>query len=181
MKTRQQVFLALLTDGQKISIPLAPDGAENILFDLISLLIKTALGDVMAVSTGRGLEPIPRILMLRKTFITSPPSTRLTTMDWSTLWRRWRRFTPTLTGLFRFRAEVTLNSFVLTNVSTQEASLSASLQQLGKSRADLWQFAGLVALERALERANRACDLDDWARQQVSRKWRQQNLPSLFY
>ena len=40
----------------------------------------------------------------------------------------------------------------------QEASLAGSLQQLGKSRADLWQFAGLVALERALERANRACD-----------------------
>jgi len=50
----------------------------------------------------------------------------------------------------------------------QEASLSASLQQLGKSRADLWQFAGLVALERSLERANRACDLDYWGRQQVT-------------
>ena len=50
----------------------------------------------------------------------------------------------------------------------REASLAGSLQQLGKSRADLWQFAGLVALERALERANRACDLDKWARQQVS-------------
>lgn len=50
----------------------------------------------------------------------------------------------------------------------QEASLTGSLQQLGKSRADLWQFAGLVALERALERANRACDLDKWARQQVT-------------
>ena len=49
----------------------------------------------------------------------------------------------------------------------KEASLTGSLQQLGKSRADLWQFAGLVALERALERANRACDLDYWARQQV--------------
>ena len=47
--------------------------------------------------------------------------------------------------------------------------MSASLQQLGKSRADLWQFAGLVALERSLERANRACDLDYWARQQVRR------------
>ena len=45
--------------------------------------------------------------------------------------------------------------------------MEASLQQLGKSRADLWQFAGLVALERSLERANRACDLDKWARQQV--------------
>ena len=50
---------------------------------------------------------------------------------------------------------------------SQEASLSASLQELGKSRADLWQFAGLVALERSLERANRACDLDYWGRQQV--------------
>ena len=49
--------------------------------------------------------------------------------------------------------------------------MEASLQQLGKSRADLWQFAGLVALERSLERANRACDLDKWARQQVGRGW----------
>ena len=48
--------------------------------------------------------------------------------------------------------------------------MSASLQQLGKSRADLWQFAGLVALERSLERANRACDLDYWGRQQVRRR-----------
>ena len=36
----------------------------------------------------------------------------------------------------------------------QEAGLSASLQQLGKSRADLWQLAGLIALERSLERAH---------------------------
>jgi len=50
----------------------------------------------------------------------------------------------------------------------QEAGLTASLQQLGKSRADLWQLAGLVALERSLERANRACDLDYHARQQVT-------------
>lgn len=47
-------------------------------------------------------------------------------------------------------------------------SMNASLQQLGKSRADLWQLAGLVALERGLERANRACDLDFHARQQVT-------------
>ena len=50
----------------------------------------------------------------------------------------------------------------------RKASLTGSLQQLGKSRADLWQFAGLVALERALERANRACDLDKWSRQQIT-------------
>ena len=50
----------------------------------------------------------------------------------------------------------------------QEAGLSASLQQLGKSRADMWQLAGLIALERSLERANRACDLDFHARQQVT-------------
>ena len=49
----------------------------------------------------------------------------------------------------------------------QEAGLASSLQQLGKSRADLWQLAGLIALERSLERANRACDLDYHARQQV--------------
>ena len=47
-------------------------------------------------------------------------------------------------------------------------SLNVSLRQSGKSRADLWQFAGLVALEQALERANRACDLDKWGRQQTS-------------
>ena len=47
------------------------------------------------------------------------------------------------------------------------ASLNASLKQSGKSRADLWQLAGLVALERTIERANRACDLDFHARQQV--------------
>ena len=49
----------------------------------------------------------------------------------------------------------------------QNPSLEVSLYQSGKSRADLWQFAGLVALEVGLERANRACDLDYHARQQV--------------
>merc|ERR1719320_1165968 len=48
------------------------------------------------------------------------------------------------------------------------SSLEVSLQQSGKSRADLWQLAGLVALERSFERANRACDLDKHARQQVT-------------
>ena len=47
-------------------------------------------------------------------------------------------------------------------------SLEVSLHQSGKSRADLWQLAGLVALEQSLERANRACDLDFHARQQVT-------------
>ena len=46
-------------------------------------------------------------------------------------------------------------------------SLDVSLRQSGKSRADLWELAGLVALERTIERANRACDLDYHARQQV--------------
>ena len=39
-------------------------------------------------------------------------------------------------------------------------NVTKSLYQSGKSRADLWQFAGLVALERTIERANRACDLE---------------------
>ena len=46
--------------------------------------------------------------------------------------------------------------------------VTISLHQSGKSRADLWQFAGMVALERTIERANRACDLDFHVRQQVS-------------
>ena len=50
----------------------------------------------------------------------------------------------------------------------QNASLEVSLRQSGISRADLWELAGLVALERTLERANRACDLDFHARQQVT-------------
>merc|ERR1712008_595979 len=50
----------------------------------------------------------------------------------------------------------------------QAPSLEVSLHQTGKSRADLWQLAGLVALERELERSNRACDLDFHARQQVT-------------
>merc|ERR1711892_1541771 len=50
----------------------------------------------------------------------------------------------------------------------QNSSLEISLQQSGKSRADLWELAGLVALERTIERANRACDLDFHARQQVT-------------
>ena len=49
----------------------------------------------------------------------------------------------------------------------KQASQEVSLYQSGKSRADLWQLAGLVALEQTLERANRACDLDFHARQQV--------------
>ena len=49
----------------------------------------------------------------------------------------------------------------------QEKSLQVSLHQSGKSRADLWQLAGLIALELGVERANRACDLDYYARQQV--------------
>ena len=44
-------------------------------------------------------------------------------------------------------------------------SLEVSLYQSGKSRADLWQLAGLIALEQTVERANRACDLDFHQRQ----------------
>ena len=43
-----------------------------------------------------------------------------------------------------------------------------SLYQSGKSRADLWQFAALVALEQVIDRSNRACDLDYHQRQQVT-------------
>ena len=53
----------------------------------------------------------------------------------------------------------------------QNSSMRVSLYQSGKSRADLWQLAGLVALERTIERANRACDLDFHARQQVDQSF----------
>ena len=49
----------------------------------------------------------------------------------------------------------------------KEPGLAISLYQSGKSRADLWQLAGLVALELTIERANRACDLDFRGKQQV--------------
>ena len=46
----------------------------------------------------------------------------------------------------------------------------------GKSRADLWELAALVALDLTVERANRACDLDFHARHQVFFS----SLPSFF-
>ena len=46
-------------------------------------------------------------------------------------------------------------------------SLEMSLKESGKSRADLWQFAANVALEKTIERANHACRYDMWTRQQV--------------
>jgi len=49
-----------------------------------------------------------------------------------------------------------------------DQDLTISLHQSGKSRADLWQFAGMVALELTIERANRACDLDFHIRQQIT-------------
>ena len=47
-------------------------------------------------------------------------------------------------------------------------TLPASLKATGKSRADLWALAGLVALERSIERANYACDHDKNVRQQIT-------------
>ena len=45
-------------------------------------------------------------------------------------------------------------------------ALDVSLKESGKSRADLWQFAGLVALERMMERSNWGCQHDFNLRQQ---------------
>ena len=39
-------------------------------------------------------------------------------------------------------------------------ALEVSLKDSGKSRADLWQFAGIVGLEVEIERANFGCDYD---------------------
>ena len=48
------------------------------------------------------------------------------------------------------------------------ASLGTSLQQSGKSRADLWTFASAVAVEWGLDRNNNACDGSDTAGDGVS-------------
>ena len=45
--------------------------------------------------------------------------------------------------------------------------LPLSLKSSGKSRADLWQFAANVALERTIERSDFACRHDYYQRQQV--------------
>lgn len=45
--------------------------------------------------------------------------------------------------------------------------LEYSLRDTGKSRADLWQFAANVALERTIERSNFGCRHDYFQRQQV--------------
>ena len=45
--------------------------------------------------------------------------------------------------------------------------LEVSLKSSGKSRADFWQFAANVALERTVERSNFACRHDYYQRQQV--------------
>ena len=67
-------------------------------------------------------------------------------------------------------AEVLEKIYTTVDWPLRQASLTASLHQQGKSRADLWQLAGLVALELAIERANVACDKDYWAHQQVKER-----------
>ena len=47
-------------------------------------------------------------------------------------------------------------------------NLTTTLMESGKSRADLWAFATLVALEQTIERANYACDHDYHVRQQIT-------------
>ena len=51
------------------------------------------------------------------------------------------------------------------------ASLATSLQQSGKSRADLWTFASAVAVEWGLDRNNNACDGSDTAGDGVSSQY----------
>ena len=58
--------------------------------------------------------------------------------------------------------------YTTTDWPASAPSLDNSLKNAGNSRADLWAFAGLVALELSIERANWACDYDFNARQQVT-------------
>ena len=58
--------------------------------------------------------------------------------------------------------------YTTTDVPSSAPALTVSLQGSGKSRADFWQFAVNVALERTIERSNTACRYDNKNRQQVS-------------
>ena len=55
-----------------------------------------------------------------------------------------------------------LSSLIYTEPSwpSNVRALNLSLKDSGKSRADLWQFAGIVGLEVEIERANFGCDYD---------------------
>ena len=56
---------------------------------------------------------------------------------------------------------------VYTNASwpSMAPTLPISLRESGKSRADVWQFAANVALEQEIERANYACEYNQYAQQ----------------
>ena len=47
-------------------------------------------------------------------------------------------------------------------------ALPVSLAKSGKSRADLWHFASMVAVEWGIDRNNAACDGEDWIGNTVS-------------
>ena len=57
--------------------------------------------------------------------------------------------------------------YTTTDWPTTAPALTVSLKGSGKSRADLWQFAAHVALEKTIERSNFACRHDNFQRQQV--------------
>ena len=57
--------------------------------------------------------------------------------------------------------------YTSTNFPPGAPELDVSLKASGKSRADLWQFAANVALERTIERSNFGCRHDFFQRQQV--------------
>ena len=61
-----------------------------------------------------------------------------------------------------------LDPLTLFSKHLKQILLGTNNDVAGKSRADLWELAALVALDLTVERANRACDLDFHARHQVS-------------
>lgn len=71
---------------------------------------------------------------------------------------------------------------IYTNVSwpSSAPALSTSLYEAGRSRADLWQFAGMVALEIEVERANFACDYDYNSGNQVKYKKKTEKISKIF-
>ena len=65
-------------------------------------------------------------------------------------------------------ADILEEMFTNAEFPATATSLGTSLQQGGKSRADLWTFASAVAVEWGLDRNNNACDGSDTAGDGVS-------------
>ena len=72
----------------------------------------------------------------------------------------WPKQTKTNNNKLQLSARSLELIYTLTDWPPGAKELSSSLKESGKSRADLWQFAGNVALERVIKMSNENCNND---------------------